>query len=71
MCIFSFRKYVPFFCELMEIKGITFMKKHWISTIEIWDEKIKFEPMDFFLGVFPNYKPMGFYFGGLQNGEIR
>ena len=27
--------------------------------------------MGFFLGVFPNYKPMGFYFGGLQNGEIR
>ena len=27
--------------------------------------------MDFFLGIFPNYKPMGFYFGGLQNGKIR
>ena len=26
--------------------------------------------MGFFLGVFPNYKPMGFYFGRLQNGEI-
>ena len=27
--------------------------------------------MGFFLDVFPNYKPMGFYFGGLQNEEIR
>ena len=27
--------------------------------------------MGFFLGTFPNYKTMGFYFGGLQNGEIR
>ena len=26
--------------------------------------------MGFFLGIFPDYKPMGFYFGGLQNGEI-
>ena len=27
--------------------------------------------MDFFLGIFPNYKPMGLYFIGLQNKEIR
>ena len=27
--------------------------------------------MGFFLGIIPNYKPMGFYFGGLQNGESR
>ena len=26
--------------------------------------------MGFFVGVFPNYKSMDFYFGGLQNGKI-
>ena len=39
MCIFSFKKYVPFFCELMEIEDINFTKKHWISTIDTWDDQ--------------------------------
>ena len=25
--------------------------------------------MNFFLGILPSYKAMGFYFGGLQNGK--
>ena len=42
-----------------------------LGQFHVHNEKQNMEPMGFILGIFLNFKSMGFYFGGLQNGEIR
>ena len=62
MCTFSFKMNISFFCKLMEIKGINFMKKHWISTFDTFRWKNKIVAHGLLFGCIPQLLAHGLLF---------